>query len=651
MTQQNAVTVFSNGIADFRRIVNLTHDNLTKVDIPVQQNHIADVLSSLTVQGSGVKIANPARYRPANEKEGAFELDPKNVLTSMIQTLSGARVKLRSSVGVDETKTGILVGMHLEDVLPLIKDQSSSRVSCVVILTSNGLEKIRIDNLLSLEFLEDAVRAEVDKALQRNFQKIKPNSTFVTLELTTKEESAQAAVCYSIPAAAWKISYRLRDGDKGFDFQGFAVVDNNTDEDWNDVIISVVTGEPITFSTDLADAKIPRRQHVNIVKDAAIGAVEIESVYSKKIRSMTRGAAEGSMMACAAGTTVMGFDDSQDEYAQINKVDVQEVDDFAIFTSKDTLSIPSKRSALIPMFQHTTKSAKSVLHFKESNNPERAFRAIKFKNDVGHSLGRGPCTVYQNGVNAGQCVFPGAKPDEECLLPHYLETGVRFKVTFKQDFQEISIKVQDGAVTHITKATNVSTYKITNNVNDDFELFLDHELRLLPSNGKDVKVAVQSDSTEIKHNELKNGRRVIAKVAGYKTVVIEVLESRIDSQTLSLKNGNFHPLLNIDANIIENNESLKKCLALSVKKDNLEKDRHTIENKIRTLGSRRIHLREDMKAFPKENQQESSKALSDVALEIKKLEDIELPELELKFKSASEELQKALKSASAEWNK
>src|SRR5690606_31798376 len=64
--------------------------------------------------------------------------------------------------------------------------------------------------------------------------------------------------------------------DDTIEFQGFAVVDNNTDEDWQDVLISVVTGEPITFSTDLADSKTPKRSHVDIVSERALGAVEAE---------------------------------------------------------------------------------------------------------------------------------------------------------------------------------------------------------------------------------------------------------------------------------------------------------------------------------------------------------------------------------------
>src|SRR5262249_54580064 len=50
----------------------------------------------------------------------------------------------------------------------------------------------------------------------------------------------------------WKTSYRLVLDKNGKPFlQGWAVVDNPTDEDWNDVGMALISGRPISFQMDL----------------------------------------------------------------------------------------------------------------------------------------------------------------------------------------------------------------------------------------------------------------------------------------------------------------------------------------------------------------------------------------------------------------
>ena len=56
---------------------------------------------------------------------------------------------------------------------------------------------------------------------------------------------------YVVEAPVWKTSYRLvLDGDKPH-LQGWAMVENQTDSDWNHVQLSLLSGRPISFIEDL----------------------------------------------------------------------------------------------------------------------------------------------------------------------------------------------------------------------------------------------------------------------------------------------------------------------------------------------------------------------------------------------------------------
>src|SRR5205085_5460191 len=59
-------------------------------------------------------------------------------------------------------------------------------------------------------------------------------------------------VGYVVENPIWKTSYRLVLDKKGKPFlQGWAVVENTQDEDWNNVRMALVSGRPISFQMDL----------------------------------------------------------------------------------------------------------------------------------------------------------------------------------------------------------------------------------------------------------------------------------------------------------------------------------------------------------------------------------------------------------------
>ena len=61
-----------------------------------------------------------------------------------------------------------------------------------------------------------------------------------------------AASSYVEETPVWKTSYRLVLGEKESPLlQGWAIVENPTEEDWNDVRLTLVSGRPISFTMDL----------------------------------------------------------------------------------------------------------------------------------------------------------------------------------------------------------------------------------------------------------------------------------------------------------------------------------------------------------------------------------------------------------------
>src|SRR5262249_6773977 len=63
----------------------------------------------------------------------------------------------------------------------------------------------------------------------------------------------RVSVSYALEAPVWKATYRIILGEEGRPptIQGWAVVDNTQDEDWEDVSLSLVAGLPVSFVHDL----------------------------------------------------------------------------------------------------------------------------------------------------------------------------------------------------------------------------------------------------------------------------------------------------------------------------------------------------------------------------------------------------------------
>src|SRR5207247_9179751 len=62
----------------------------------------------------------------------------------------------------------------------------------------------------------------------------------------------RVSVGYILEAPIWKASYRLELTEKNQPFlQGWAIVENTTDDDWKSVDLTLVSGRPISFIMDL----------------------------------------------------------------------------------------------------------------------------------------------------------------------------------------------------------------------------------------------------------------------------------------------------------------------------------------------------------------------------------------------------------------
>src|SRR5262249_55878862 len=83
---------------------------------------------------------------------------------------------------------------------------------------------------------------------------------------------------YTLAAPVWKATYRILLGEEGKPpmIQGWAVVDNTQDEDWENVQLSLIAGLPVSFVHDLYTPRYIRRPEVKVQETTGVLPPEVE---------------------------------------------------------------------------------------------------------------------------------------------------------------------------------------------------------------------------------------------------------------------------------------------------------------------------------------------------------------------------------------
>jgi hypothetical protein len=478
----------------------------------------------------------------------------------------------------------------------------------------------------------------------------------------------------TIPFSAWQMVYQLRLKNNKCEIEASAKVDNPTDEDLNDYIVSVATGDPNTFETDLADVRKPRRQRVNIISDQATGAVGaedalpewnaeaagLEEVGSRRVGTglISAGGALGVRAPKTSAMPMAAAVPTAPRAAQPGAV-VSDVGDFAIYTSKHPVSIGRKRSAVIPLFQAQAEGHVLLL-YKEQADAKRPYRAVKFKNTTEYSLGKGSCTVYADDVYQGQVVLEATKPGEERTLPHARENGVR---VFKNppgsnggstSDRRVRIEIVKGTILIDDVNTHETVYRFINSKPETFNMEVEHQRQI-----GDARTTFQVKGNSGPTAALENGLRIPCRLPGKGQMEVRVQETYPVSQTVILYQSpvqNFQWFLRSVIEVENPPEKLVKSrkitnvIELFNKVSQATENVREAEQEVQVLSREQSRKIELVKSGGSGSQVDTwREELATNEKEINSLEREKVPALRKAVKEAENALTEALKNLTVSW--
>jgi hypothetical protein len=552
------VILYKHGVGYFERSGELKAGETARLDFKAEDMN--DVLKSLTLTDRGGGKIGSVRYDASEPLEKRLEDFPFAVgeelsLAAFLDQMKGARIELK--VGA-ETLVGAVVSARL--IKAADKDKSSEREIAMLMMDSGELRTFDLASAATVKFSDPKLQGLLKDYLAVLGQAHSKDRRSIYID-SPGSGAHELFARYMTPAAVWKSSYRLLFGDKEPGqteptLEGWAIVDNTTGEDWTNVRLSVVSGKPISFITQLYEPRYVIRPNAELAENRAVGPQVFEgSVGSltgapqvaaqmglvdrvdsfagtdnKRLAMSARPAPppSGGGGGFGGGTYRVGGGVSTDGQvardSTISTAEGRDAGELFEYSFSGPVTVKKGESAMLPFLQQKLKTRK-LLIYSESFGLH-PMDAAEITNTTGKTLDGGPITVYDAGSYAGEALVETVKAGDKRLISYGVDLGTRVTTKFNSDTAVVrEVHFRRGILTAKSAAEETKTYTIRNVDGRAKTLIVEHPQR----QGFKLLSQAPVETTS-------NAYRFEVKLASAAAETFPVREERLFDQTISVSN-------------------------------------------------------------------------------------------------------------------
>jgi hypothetical protein len=610
------VVLFTSGVGYYQREGEVEGHARVDLTFPVQD--INDLLKSLVLQdlaGGQISAVSYDSHDPIDKTLKSFALD----LTSnpsfgqLLHQARGEKVEvvMQAAATQPNTLSGMIVGLEKQHQ-PAGKD-SVLEMEMLNLLTADGLRACALAQVQRVRFLNPVIDAELKRALETLAMSHDTRKKAVSLNFAGQGKRP-VRVGYVVENPIWKTSYRLVVNKEGKPFlQGWAIVENTGDEDWNNVQMSLVSGRPISFRMDLYQSLYLPRPLVEPELFASLRPPTYTGALEKAAPPMPAGAAPEPQLrrALDAGRAAGGMEgkggfgyapeERKKALADDKAIDIRqgvtsaasatEMGDFFQYAIDQPVTLPRQKSAMLPIVQQEVEGTK-VSIYNQRVHPKFPLLGLRFKNTTGLHLMQGPITVFEGASYAGDARILDLQPKEERLLSYAIDLGVEVEPVSKGRPDDlIAVKIVKG-ILHATHRQRLSTtYNIKNRLEYDRTLLVEHPLRT------DWKLVTPEKPSE----RTRDVYRLEVKVASGGAAVQEVVEEhdRLNQyQVTTLDDQTMRVFASSSVASTRLKEALAKAMELKTKLAAVQREIADTERQLRTISDEQARLRANIKELP-----------------------------------------------------
>ena len=254
------VVLFNSGVGYFQREGDIDGD--ARVNLLFATSDVNDLLKSLILQDLGGGRIGAVSYdsqEPLDRilRSFAIDLDTNPTFGQILNQARGERIEIQL-VSKDKAIPGRLVG-QIVGMETRPGPDGKHAIDILNLATADGLQSIALDQFLGVRFLNPALESDFQRALKVLAGSRDSSKKSVGLAFNGAGKRG-VRVGYVVERPIWKTTYRLRIEPKGkASLQGWALVENTSDDDWTNVRMTLVSGRPISFKMDMYEPLyIPR---------------------------------------------------------------------------------------------------------------------------------------------------------------------------------------------------------------------------------------------------------------------------------------------------------------------------------------------------------------------------------------------------------
>jgi hypothetical protein len=493
------VVLFSSGVGFFHR--DGTVNGQSQVDLKFKTEDINDLLKSMVVQdhtGGRIRTVTYDSRDPLAKtlKSFAIDLTENPSLGQLLNQVRGERVEIQWPTQV----TGIILG--LERKTEVTKEGKEIRHEYLNLLTDEGFQSIPLAQASRIKLLNERLNQELIQALQVLATSKDTQRKTVSI-LFDGDGERSVSVAYITQTPVWKTSYRLVLGEDRPYLQGWAIVENTSDDDWNDVRLSLVSGRPISFTMDLYQPLYTTRPEVVPELYASLrpqvyeDSMEARESYQFKQgesqvqegprqRLAFGGIGGGAMQPQAASRYGMPAPSSpaRDSFAARAEMDLSQgvspdaqgmqAGELFQYVVQSAVSLARQKSAMIPILSQNIEGEKISI-YNQQVQPKHPLNGFRLTNSTPLHLMQGPITVFEEGIYAGDARIDDIAPGQDRLLSYALD--LRTEVEPKAGPREtdlMSVSLKRGTLIARRTASQEMNYLVRNRDDKKKNLLIEH---------------------------------------------------------------------------------------------------------------------------------------------------------------------------------
>jgi hypothetical protein len=599
------VTLYTCGIAVFSKSKNVTKNNI----LVEKKKNINSLLNTAVVKYSEPDIETKSiSFKTPNSLDShKGQVNFKDNIEEFLLSITGMNVsivhRLNHIAGVD-TESGVIAFIQRE------VGDNVGRVGFWT--TSDSLKFIDIPNIESVEFRDDddnrRVGTEVLSQSNSSYGDLK--SVLIQSRCPKKgmSQNSQIFVDYATSYPVWKSSYNINVRDGKFELIMNALVSNETNQDWSDVEVELISGLPYSSYYQLEDLKF------------------FSQASSDRRAKTSKSRMKGIVLESQFTRSISNVDDHLGVEQNNHAV---EVGDFFSYQVREPVSVKKSDSAMIP-FARVPFWGDHVSYHIMGESGSYANSAVYLRNNTQMVLEEGPVSVEIDGVHMGASLLDRVSNDEKRILSYAIDFNLTVKDKGQVKTSKNIIFTYDNGSLLLSREINFNrVVNIKNKSSKDKRLFID--FNDIPHN-KDV--AQKSKNIKF-YGKFNRKSRYDFSIPGKSDDLYNIAFSQeAPYQKLKINDDNESDIFKslgqvleeVDIQYVENEaicEWYSNFYSLKNKIDKLNSKTYKINNEIRSFSDQRMGLRDSLKGLLPEDDLRSDylHRIQKIELGLKKLHD------------------------------